>query len=66
MHQLEPSTARFFCHSVFTDKSIFSLNLPRTRNPHEIDKLEEAVYSTGKKRVFSFFENLAQINRNKK
>ena len=48
MHQLEPSTARFFCHSVFTDKSIFSLNLPRTRNPHELDKLEEAVYSTGK------------------
>ena len=26
-HHLEPSTALYFCHGVFTDKSIFSLNL---------------------------------------
>ena len=28
---LGASTALYFCHGVFTDKSIFSLNLPRTR-----------------------------------
>ena len=32
-HHLEPSTALYFCQGVFTDKSIFSLNLPRTRTP---------------------------------
>ena len=34
-YHLELSTALYFCHSVFTDKSIFSLNLPRTRAPHK-------------------------------
>ena len=34
-HHLEPSTALYFCHGVFTDESTFSLNLPRTRTPHE-------------------------------
>ena len=32
---MEPSTALYFCHGVFKDKSIFSLNLPRARTPHE-------------------------------
>ena len=34
-HHLKPSTALYFCHGVFTDKSTFSLNLPRTKTPHE-------------------------------
>ena len=35
VHYLKPSTALYFCHGVFTDKSTFSLNLPRTKTPHE-------------------------------
>ena len=35
VHHLKPSTALYFCHGVFTDKSTFSLNLPRTKTPHE-------------------------------
>ena len=34
-HHLEPSTALYFCHGVFTDKPTFSLNLLRTRTPRE-------------------------------
>ena len=32
-YYLEGSTALYFCHSVFIDKSIFSLNLPCIRTP---------------------------------
>ena len=35
VHHLKPSTALYFCHGVFTDKSTFSLNLPRTKTSHE-------------------------------
>ena len=32
-HYLERSTAVFFCYGVFTDKAIFSLNLPWVKTP---------------------------------
>ena len=36
-YYLEGSTALYFCHSVFKDKSIFSLNLPCIKTPRLID-----------------------------
>ena len=41
-HYLERSTALYFCHGVFTNKTILSLNLPRVRTPPGREPIDQS------------------------
>ena len=56
-HHWEPATTPYSCHGVFTDLSIFSLNLPRIQTPagttvtnhkHGLDSLIDVGIFTGR------------------
>ena len=42
VHYLERSTALYFCHSVFTNNTILSLNLTRVRTPPEREPIDQS------------------------